>query len=118
MCILPYRCFSPSDVHKQILCSLVYVEDFIPEQAEAGGALQSQFPQRQRCRVAVKHRMTQDESNWRGNREEYVTKLIGPGMNTEAPNPCFNCTYKQSTSPLCPVTGIHTASADRDRRKI
>lgn len=64
----------PSDVHKQILCSLVDVEDFIPEQTEAGGALQSQLPQRQRCCVAVQHRMTQDETNWREDREEYMTE--------------------------------------------
>lgn len=60
--------FSPSDVHKQILSSLVDVENFIPEQTEAGGALQSQLPQRQRCRVAVQHRVTQDETNWRENK--------------------------------------------------
>lgn len=43
----------PSDVNKQILCSFVDVEDLVPEQTEAGGALQSQLPQRQcRC-VAV-----------------------------------------------------------------
>ena len=64
----------PSDVHKQIFCSLVDVEDFIPEQTEAGGALQSQLPQRQRCCVAVQHRMTQDEADWRENREEDATE--------------------------------------------
>lgn len=53
----------PSDVHKQILSCFVDVEDFIPEQTEAGGALQSQLPQRQRCCVAVQHRVTQDETN-------------------------------------------------------
>ena len=61
---------SPSDVHKQVLCGLVDVEDFIPEQTEAGGALQSQFPQRQRCCIAVQHRMTQDETNWRERERE------------------------------------------------
>lgn len=65
---------SPSDVHKQILCGLVDVEDFIPEQTEAGGALQSQLPQRQRCRIAVQHRMAQDETNWRDDREGHVSK--------------------------------------------
>lgn len=64
----------PSDVHKQVLCSLVDVEDLIPEQTEAGGALQSQLPQRQRCCVAVQHRMTQDETDWRENREGEVTE--------------------------------------------
>lgn len=53
----------PSDVHKQILSCFVDVEDFISEQTEAGGALQSQLPQRQRCCVAVQHRVTQDETN-------------------------------------------------------
>lgn len=34
----------PSDVDKQVFCSLVDVEDFVPKQTEAGGALQGQFP--------------------------------------------------------------------------
>lgn len=76
----------PSDVHKQILCSLVDVEDFIPEQTEAGGALQSQLPQRQRRRVAVQHRMTQDETDWRENRVQSEAKInnISDWINGQA----------------------------------
>lgn len=60
----------PSDVHKQVLCRLVDVEDFIPEQTEASGALQSQLPQRQGRGVAVQHRVAQNETNCRENREQ------------------------------------------------
>lgn len=37
-------------------------------------------------------------------------------MDTEGQNLCFYFTYKQSTSPLCPARGIHTASKDRDEQ--
>lgn len=69
-----FSVFLPSDVHKQVLSGLVDVEHFIPEQAEAGGALQSHLPQRQRCGVAVQDRMAQDEANWGENGEKYNQK--------------------------------------------
>lgn len=34
----------PSDVDEEVFCGLVDVEDFVPKQTEAGGALQGQFP--------------------------------------------------------------------------
>lgn len=51
----------PSDVDKEILCCFVDVEDFIPEQTEAGRALQSQLPERQCCCIAIQRRVAQDK---------------------------------------------------------
>lgn len=65
----------PSDVDKQILCSFVDVEDLVPEQTEAGGALQSQLPQRQRRCVAVQYRVAQDETNCKDmDRNKWLNK--------------------------------------------
>ena len=57
------RIASPADVYKQVLGSLVYVEHLVPEQAQAGGALQGQLPQAESRRVAAQHRVAQDEPN-------------------------------------------------------
>lgn len=63
MCDLILSILLPSDVDKEILCCFVDVEHFIPEQTEAGRALQSQLPQRQCCCVAIQCRVAQDETN-------------------------------------------------------
>lgn len=72
----------PSDGHEQVLCSLVDVEDLIPEQTEAGGALQGQLPQRQGCCVVVQHRVTQNEPNCREEREDRQTGSLQQTVNT------------------------------------
>lgn len=68
---------SPSDVDKQILGSFVDVEDFVPEEAEAGRALQRQLPQGQGRGVAVQHRVAQDETNCKGAQREEMTEQTG-----------------------------------------
>lgn len=65
----------PSDVNKQVFCSLVDVEDLVPEQTEAGGALQSQLPQRQSSSVAVQHGVAQDEADCGESGEEGRVKM-------------------------------------------
>lgn len=122
-CLCPHKTILvPSDVHKQVLCSLVDVEDFIPEQAQAGGALQSQLPQRQSCCIAVERRVAQDETDCRENREEQkwvqTETFWSAGArftrsDHQARRRLYN-THKQSTSPSRPVTGIHRASEDTD----
>ena len=59
------RVASPADVYKQVLGSLVYVEHLVPEQAQAGGALQGQLPEAEGRRVSAQHRVAQDEPNCR-----------------------------------------------------
>lgn len=53
MCDVILCLLLPSDVDKEVLCCFVDVEHFIPEQTEAGRALQSQLPQRQCCGIAI-----------------------------------------------------------------
>lgn len=69
--------FSPSDIDKQILGSFVDVEDFVPEEAETGGALQRQLPQRQGRGVAVQHRVAQDETDCGDAPREEMTEQTG-----------------------------------------
>lgn len=92
----------PSDVHKQVLCSLVDVEDLVSEQAEAGGALQGQLPQGQRRRVAVQRWMAQNETNCNKTHNTRPVKnqnRPGLGGNSE-------CGYAHT---------IHFSMASRDR---
>ena len=51
----------PTDVDEQVLTGLVDVKDLIPEETEAGAALEGQLPQAQRCWVSIQHRVAQDE---------------------------------------------------------
>lgn len=63
MCALILPVLLPSDVDKEILSCFVDVKHFIPEQTEAGRALQSQLPQRQCCCVAIQCRVAQDKAD-------------------------------------------------------
>lgn len=84
----------PSDVHKQVLYSLVDVEDFIPEQTEAGGALQGQLPQRQGCCVVVQHGVTQNEPNCREKREDPQTSPLTVNITLTAASNFFSWVHR------------------------
>lgn len=100
-CLCPHRhILIPSDVHKKVLSSLVDVENFIPEQTETGGALQSQLPQRQRCCVAIQRHMTQDETNCRENGEKYSANCRLKPFDHLAPNSHDQSTRFNSASTL------------------
>ena len=53
----------------------------------------------------------------RKHRGIYDWRKKGPDLNRRSGESLLYNTYKQSTSPLCPVTGIHMASKDGDKRK-